>query len=200
MARISNTDNILCREIHFPPCDPVLSEEDLALVICIQTDPTKPYTRISTETGLSSRAVKRRLERMLQERALFTIPTIDPTAFTGGTLAELLVFFESPETMRKAKSEITARIGEYLIWAQLADRDHILFQLVITNISQVKTILSWVKRQPGVKYAFLDLVEERVELYEALTHQLRRKLIQVRGAGGGRIQPITELGIPAKGP
>src|SRR5713101_3357069 len=77
IARVSSADNILYREIHFPPCAISLSGDDLELVKSIQTDPNKPYDAIAKETGLSNRAVKRRLENMLLGKALFMLPSFD---------------------------------------------------------------------------------------------------------------------------
>ena len=180
IARLSNSDDVLYREVHFPPCAIALSEDDLELIKSIQTDPTKPYYMIARETGLSNKAVKRRLEKMLLGKALFKLPSLDPRSLRGTTLAELLVLYESSEAMRRAGGRIASRIDEYLMSALVGEPEHMFFLLALTNISQVKEILNWVKQQPGVKHAFLDLVEERVEQYEAFSHQLKRKLIQVR--------------------
>ena len=188
IARISSSENILHREIHFPQCAVTLSEDDLEVVGSILTDPTKSYNAISKETGLSNKTVKRRLERMLRGRALFMIPSLNPESLSGATLAELLVFYESPEAMKKEQGRIESHIDRHLMSAQLGDPEHMLFLLVITNISQVKEILNWVKQQPGVKSAFLDLVEGRIEQYDAFSQQLKRKLTQVRSAGRKMLQ------------
>jgi DNA-binding Lrp family transcriptional regulator len=158
----------------------------------ILTDPNKTYNAVANETGLSNKTVKRRLERMLQGHALFMMPSLDPRFLRGATLGELLVFYESPEAKKKENDRIRSHIDALLMSAQLGDPEHMLFQLAITNISQVKEILSWVKDQPAVKSAYLDLVEERVEQYEVFNQQLERKLKQVRSAGRKVLQP-TEL-------
>jgi DNA-binding Lrp family transcriptional regulator len=184
IARISNSENLVHREIHFPPCEVTLSEGDLEVVGSILTDPTKSYNAISKETGLSNKTVKKKLERMLRARALFMIPSFDPGSLSGATLGELFVLYESPEAMKKENGRIESHIGGRLMSAQLGDPEHRLFEMVITNISQVKETLNWVKQQPGVKTAFLDLVEDRLEQYEAFNQQLKRKLTQVRSAAG----------------
>jgi DNA-binding Lrp family transcriptional regulator len=194
IARVSNCDDLMHREIHFPPCALELSEDDLGLVKSIQTDPTKPYDGIAKETGLSNKAVRNRLERMLGGRALFIIPSLEPRALAGAFLAELLVVCESPEAMKRANGAIASHVDECLMSAQLGDTEHMLFLLLMTRTSQVREILGWVREQQGVKDAFLDVVEERIEQYEAFGQQLKRKLTQVRRAGGGRLQPASELG------
>ena len=92
------------------------------------------------------------------------------------------------EAMKKENGRIESHIDRHLMSAQLGDPEHMLFLLVITNISQVKEILNWVKQQPGVKSAFLDLVEGRIEQYDAFSQQLKRKLTQVRSAGRKMLQ------------
>jgi len=102
-------------------------------------------------------------------------------------LAELLVFYESPEAKSKENGKIASHIDEFGLQGRWGDPHHMLFLLALTNISQVKKILNWVKQQPGVKNAYLDLVEERVEQYEVFNQQLKRKLMEVRSAGLERL-------------
>jgi DNA-binding Lrp family transcriptional regulator len=189
IAAISNSDQTLWREIHFPSCAARLSNDDLAVVKSIQKDPTKSYALVSKETGLSSKTVKRRLERMLEGKALFVISGLNPASLRGAMLVELLVLCKSPGAMREAQVQIAAKMGEYLAWAQLADDDHMLFLLLLTSTSQIKMILNWVTHQPSVVRAFMDLVEERIEQYDAFNRELDRKIVQMRSASGERLQP-----------
>jgi DNA-binding Lrp family transcriptional regulator len=198
IARISSMENILTREIHFPPCAAKLAEGDLEVLRSLLSDPTKSYDAMSEETGMSNKTVKRRLERMLRGMALFKIPSLDPGSLRGAVLGELLVIYESPEAMRREKGEIESHLEGQLLSAQLGDPDHMLFLLAMPNVSQVKVILSWVKQQPGVKSAFLDLVEDRIEQYEAFSQQLKRKLVQVRVAGVGRLAPPPQRRKPPR--
>ena len=68
ITRMSNFDDLIHREIHFPLSALTLCEEDLELVASIQSDPTKPYDLIARETGMSNKTVKRKLEKMMAER------------------------------------------------------------------------------------------------------------------------------------
>jgi DNA-binding Lrp family transcriptional regulator len=172
IAEISNCDDLLYREIHFPRCTIGLTEHDLTLVTSIQTDPTKSYDGIAKETGMSNKTVKRRLERMIRGRALFVIPSFVPRALHGAILAELFVVYDSPENTARTNDGIASHLDQNLMSAQLGDPEHTFFLLVITNISQANEILDWVRQQPGVKSAFMDLVEERIEQYEVFGQQL----------------------------
>jgi uncharacterized delta-60 repeat protein len=199
IARISRSENTIYRETHFPNCDVRLTERDWEIVRSIQRSPMKSYDTISKETGLSNKTVKRRLQRMVRGRALFTIPSINPRGLSGAMLGELLVIYDSPEAKRNVNRRIGTHVDDYVLSAQLGDPEHTLFLILITNISQVNEILNWVKQQPGVKSAFLDLVEERVEQYEAFNHQLERKMIQVQSAGRERLQPANVWAMTFRG-
>ena len=65
---------------------------------------------------------------MLEGRALFMIPSLNPRSLSGAMLAELPVFYEDPEAMRKETSRISSYIDEHLLSAQLGDPEHMLFQ------------------------------------------------------------------------
>ena len=121
------------------------------------------------------------------------IPSLTPRSMSGAMLAELLVFYENPEAKTKANFAIASYVDPYLMSAQLYNPEHALFILVITNISQVKEILNWVKQQRGVKNAYLDLVEERVELYETFSQQLKRGLVQAKAEGTEGFTPVRGL-------
>ena len=60
--------------------------------------------------------------------------------------------------------------------------EHALFNLIFTNVSKARSVLNWVNGQPGVRYARMDLVEDRIELDTSFDEALERKISQVQQA------------------
>jgi DNA-binding Lrp family transcriptional regulator len=178
IARITNSETTLHREIHFPSCGIVPSKRDWKIVKSIQRDPTKPYDDILKGTNLSYITVKKRLSRMIEERALFTIPSIEPRALAGGMMADLLISFEKSESKQEAYEKILSYLNECFLSAELGDAEHMTFSILITGISQIREIVDWMERQGGIKSVHLDLIEERVELYDTFARQVEKKLEQ----------------------
>jgi hypothetical protein len=49
---------------------------------------------------------------------------------------------------------------------------------MIRNISEAREILDWTKAQPGVRRAFVELVHDRIEMYESLSELVDKKLTE----------------------
>ncbi len=103
---------------------------------------------------------------MIEARALFVIPSLDPPKLEGSILADLLISYESPDYKRTIDDKIGSHFDDFLIVPETAIEDHGSFHLCIPNISKAQEILNWVKEQSGVKSSRIDLVQDRVELYE----------------------------------
>ena len=180
ISRISNSENILPAEIHFPRCEIALSKADWSIIRSIHRDPMKSCNEVSNETGLSNKTVKRRLERMLGEKALVVLPSLELRSLRGAVLGELLIFYSNSESRKEVNEKLVPRLEECFMSTQLGDPEHSLFVLLIDNISRVREILDWVKQQKGVTAAYLDLVEERIELCSFIDERLDKKLLRLQ--------------------
>ncbi len=178
IQRISNTENMDHANIPFPECNINLSKTDWNIVRTLQKDLRKSYNAVSKELGLSSRTVRRRLATMIQERALFALGSLNPEVLQGAILVDLLVHYASPESRAEVDRKIISQLDDYLyyagLWVGLG-----LFNLIIPNISKAQEILNWVKEEPGVRSARIELQQERIELYEVLNEQLEKKFAQI---------------------
>jgi hypothetical protein len=115
---------------------------------------------------------------MIEERALFTIPSIEPKALAGGMMADLLISFEKSESKQEAYEKIVSYLNECFLSAELGGAEHMTFSILITGVSQIREIVDWMERQRGIKSVHLDLVEDRIELYDTFTRQVEKKLEQ----------------------
>ncbi len=178
IARISNAESMVRANIIFPGCTTELTHTDWRIIKAIQTDPRRSYPVISREVGISEKTAKRRLQRMIEGRALFVVPSINPKALDGAILADLVVFYANSEAKTDVDNRIVSQFDKLIIRAQLSDNEHGFFNLIIRNISKAKEILTWVKEQPGVGSAFIELVQDRIELYESFNEPVDKKLTE----------------------
>lgn len=183
IAKMSNSDSLICTNIPFPECEFQLKQTDWKIIKAIQESPRQSYPEVSRKVGVSSKTVRRRLQRMIDENVLFLIPSLNPRGLDGAILTDLVVFYSNIESKPKVDNGIVTKFDEFLIRAELYDTEHGFFNLIIRNVATAREILSWVRQQPGVKNAFLELVVDRIELYESLNELLDRKLARV-GANG----------------
>jgi len=149
-------------EIPFPRSEINLTSQDWRIVQSFQGNPKQSLVSLSREVGLSPRTVKRRLERMTGNRALFVIPRFDPRALDG-TLVDLTVFYEADARKADIDSRILNSLRNQLFHADLG-RTHSFFNLIVNNVAKAEETLRWVQSLPGVARARLDFVLERIEL------------------------------------
>ena len=179
VQRLSKTNNLVCTFPPFPECKAKLSKTDWALLGKLQKDAHQSYGSIGSGLGISSRTVKRRMQKLVQERALFVLPSFNPRAIEGLVQADLLVFFDGHKAKAKVDFEMFSTWSDYLVRAEVGSSDSSFFNLLVKNVSQAQVVLNWTKEQPGVKNARIDLVQDRFELYTSLDSALEAKLEQI---------------------
>lgn len=176
ITRICNSQDLVHVEAYYPPCSITLSHRDWEIVRSIQDDPRKSYDAISNATGISNKAVMRRLNKMVQGKALFITVSIDPRRLSGAMLGHLLVSYENLHYGKEVYQKVVSHLEECLLFTAKGNMEHSVFLVLLTNISEVRELLNWLKQQTGVRMAHLDIVEEYIEQYEVLGHQLEKQI------------------------
>jgi len=178
IAMMSNAQSLVHANIPFPGCAIELTHTDWRIIKALHTDPRQSYSVISRKVGISQKTIKRRLQRMIEERALFVIPSWNPKALEGAIIADLVVFYANPGSKTDLDKRIVSHFDNFLVSTRLSDIEHGFFNFIIGNLSTAKEILTWVNHQPGVGRAFLELVQDRIEVYESFNEPLDRKLTE----------------------
>ena len=115
---------------------------------------------------------------MIEEGALFVIPSWNPKALDGAILADLVVFYTNPGSKADLDRRIVSQFDDLLVSTRLSDIEHGFFNFIIRNVSKAKEILTWVNEQPGVGRAFIELVQDRIEVYESFNEPIDKKLTE----------------------
>jgi DNA-binding Lrp family transcriptional regulator len=178
IAKISNAESLVSVHIPFPECVIDLAPSDWRIIKAIQTNPRQSYSAISAQAGISMKTAKRRLHRMIQGRALFVVPSINPKALHGAIIADLVVQYADPKAKADVDRRIVSQLEKLLLRAELLGTEHSFFNFVISNIAEANETLSWAKQQPGVQSAFLELVQDRIEFYEAMNEHVEKRLAE----------------------
>lgn len=182
VQRMSKATNLVCTIPPIPECKSKLSKTDWAIITRLRKDAHVSYGSIASELGVSPRTVKRRVQRLIQERAFFMLTSFNPNALEGLIQADLLVLYDSPNAKAKIDADVFSLWNDYLARAEVGSKDSSFFNLLVKNVSQAQEVLNWVKEQPGVKSSRVDLVQDRLELYSSLDVALQGKLEQLATA------------------
>ena len=178
VSKITSAKDMVFRSTPIPECKVKLAVTDWRIIRSLHKNPRKSYGSVARELGVSSRTVKRRLQRMVDEKAVFVVPSMNPGALDGVIQADLLVSHENPRSKAETDGKFMALWDDHLARAEIGDKEHSFFNLFVKNVSQAHEVLDWTKRQPGVRSARIDLVQDRIEFYPLLSGELAEKLRQ----------------------
>lgn len=173
IARIANSERIAYGHIPFPPCSYGFTSADLAILEIIQENPGMTYSSISRKTGLSTKTVRRRLGRMMQERALFVAPRVDHRRLKGAIGADLFIVYTNEQAGRDTERGVL-KLVEKVHVASVRGREILWVGMILQTLGEADEILSAAKMLEGVREAYVDLVEEHVSQYEVFTDELKR--------------------------
>ena len=156
-------------QIRHPPLTAALTQPELSLVRRLSRGGFSKYSALALELGCSVRTLKRRISKLVEERAIFSFPKLDYRAITGGVPAELMVLPDG-----RAMAELDGRLLEVLddwtfyvgAWDELR-----VYFLILPRVSALTDLLEKVRRIEGVMNARGEIVEEYVDQIENLGKQ-----------------------------
>lgn len=124
---------------------------------------------IAKEVKLSTKSVNRRLNEMMNSRAIFIMPIVDLRK-AGGISYQLLV--EAKEGKRSEVEEAVVSKIPGLVFRASGMKNDFIFGFNGTNIAQGNEILKSLKKLPEIKSATLNIVENVVHVYDWLEKEV----------------------------
>ena len=182
VKEISGATETTFTEVLFPPCDLELKTADWEILAALRPDASQSYQELAKKTGLSARTVKRRLDRMVLGRAVFTMALHDTRAVSGGLEANVVVQYEPGADRSAADGAIVKALEDNLFYAGVWAR-YSVYAINVPNLVAAEEAERKLKRIRGVKDAKASIIEERLELYGSLDQVISSKL---GSSGSGR--------------
>ena len=167
--------------VPFPPCDLELSKTDWRLMAALRPDASLSYVELSKKLGLSKRTVKRRLERLESGGAVFTMALHQVRAVKGSLEANLVVFYDEKFSRSETDVRVMKEIEDTMIYAGVWGT-YSVYAVSIPNLASAEEVTERVKKIIGVRDARASVMEERLELYEAVDPLLAKKVSEPSAA------------------
>jgi DNA-binding Lrp family transcriptional regulator len=165
--------------IPFPKSTISLSKSDWMIISRLRRNVDLSFAEISEELGISTRTVRRRMDRMTRGGVIFTLASVDVTAIRECFLADLVIEYGSPGAKAKINKVLFELLEPYYFSAGLWD-DYSLFSLILPSVTSSREILEAVRKERGIKSAMMELVEDRYEFYDYVYEAVDRKLAALR--------------------
>ncbi len=163
ITRMANSEEVISLNKPFLPCDKLeLTPVDWRIISSLQHgDPwKKPFGIVAKETGLSTKTVKKRVQSLVEEGAIYLLAMMNLGSFEGFVPADLNVFYKSPEAREKVVDGLKEYLGEMLVFADIEDRLHSYFALAVPSISRIREIESYARNYDGVSGARLEVLHD----------------------------------------
>jgi DNA-binding Lrp family transcriptional regulator len=148
-----------------------MTPTDWQIVRLMLRDAERAVMEVAALVKTSSRTAKRRLDRMMDATAIFIMPIVDQARFSG--ISYQVVVESNPGKKSEVDRLVTSRI-ENLVFRATDSSDTLIFGFPGKNIAEGKGLLGWLRRQPGVKSARINIVEELVYAFEWLERETAR--------------------------
>src|SRR2546427_1314905 len=162
---------------------------DWAIVNLLLRDAEMKLDDIAKQLKVSTRTVKRRLNMMMKETAIFTMPMVDLRK-TERISYQLRVQSEQGKKSEVEKS-IVAKIGNVIFRASDSQNGSV-FGFTGANVAEGNDILEWAKQQPGVKSASMTIAERVVQVFDWIEDEVKRRVRATRIHGLGSERKMEE--------
>jgi len=146
---------------------------DWEIVSLLLRDAERKLDEIAKQLKVSTRTVKRRLNMMMKENAIFTMPMVDLRK-TEGISYQLRVVSEQGKKSEVEKS-VVAKIGDVVFRASDSQNGSV-FGFTGANVAQGNDILEWVKQQPGVRFVTITIAERVVQVFDWIESEVKRQV------------------------
>ena len=159
---------------------------DWEIVSLLLRDAERKLDEIAKEVRVSTRTVKRRLNMMMKEAAIFTMPMVD-LGKTEGISYQLRVQSEQGKKSETEKS-VVAKIG-HVVFRASDSQNGSVFGFTGANVAEGNDILEWVRQQPGVRSATMTIVERVVQVFDWIEGEVQRRVVldEIQAPSSGRI-------------
>ncbi len=168
-GKISRVPGLVLRTTSFR-----MTRLDWEIVYLLLRDAERKLDEIAKQLKVSTRTIKRRLNMMMRETGIFTMPIVDLRK-TEGISYQLRVHSETGSRSEVEKS-VLAKIAD-LIFRASDSKNWSIFGFTGANVAEGNEILEWVSEQPGVKSAEMTITENVVQVFDWLESEIQKQLM-----------------------
>src|SRR5207302_7313989 len=150
-----------------------MAKLDWEVVSFLLRDAERKLDEVAKQLKVSTRTVKRRLNSMMKEAAIFTMPMVDLRK-TEGISYQLRVQIEQGKKLEVEKS-VVAKIGNVVVSASDSENGSGV-GFTGSNVAEGSDVLEWVKQQPGVISASMTIAEMVGQVFAWIESEVERRM------------------------
>jgi DNA-binding Lrp family transcriptional regulator len=179
ISRITNAESIAISRMALPRSETIrLSETDVTIIRALFGDARKSSASLAKELGLSSRTVRNRVKRLRRENTVFALPNLNLEGIAGSIPVYLSYTYANEGTKGSADRAVLSHFDANYLWGGFSDRNHAFVVLSFSTMSEMKNALDWVREQPGIAAAEVDLMTDLTYVPQTFRELLGSKRLQ----------------------
>ena len=157
----------------FPPCELTPTRTDWRIMQVLRRDGRARLSDVARRLRLSTRTVKRRLTLLVDGNAFSLDPILD-VGKVGGVRCR---FWVTSEASRKRAVDKAILSGiPRIISTHTAPQEYSLFFAHLSNASEVREFLNWMKKVEGVREVRVTFGVEIIHVQEWLEGEIEKRL------------------------
>lgn len=179
ISRITNAENITQFRMPMPQSlTKNLTETDVAIIRALSKDARKSSLLVAKELGLSSKTVRKRVERLRNENTILPLPILNIASIPGIIPVYLSYVYTKNEAKTTVDREIISYFDAGYIMTSFSDPHAGNVVIGAPTMADVPKILEWAKSQPGIASSRVDIAIETFMFPEKLIEllELRREI------------------------
>ena len=165
---------------------------DWEIISLLLRDAETKLDEVTKQLKVSTRTVKRRLNTMMQETAIFVMPMVDLRK-TEGISYQLRVQSE-PGKKSEAEKSVAAKIGN-LVFRASDSQNGSVFGFTGANVAEGNEILEWARNQPGVMSADIIITEKVVQVFDWLESFVKRQLATGQAVSQSKAEKVEAMAV-----
>ena len=173
ISRITNAEKITQLRMPMPQSlTRNLTEIDMAIIRALSKDARKSTLLVSKELRLSTKTVRKRVDRLRKENIILPLPILNIASIPGIIPIYLSYVYTKNEVKTSMDREIISHFDASYIMGNFADLEVGNVVIGALTMADVPKILEWAKSQPGIASARIDIATETFMFPEKLIELL----------------------------
>ena len=185
ISRITNAEKITQSRMPMPPSlTNNLTAIDVAIIRSLSKDARKSTLLVAKELGLSTKTVRKRVDRLRRENTILPLPVVNIASIPGLIPIYLSYAYSDGEVKTSVDREILSHFDASYIMGSFADPDIGNVAIGASTMADVAKILEWAKLQPGIASARVDIATE--------TFMFPEKLVELLGLRSEKVPSLEK--------
>lgn len=173
ISRITNTEKITLSRMPMPQSlTKDLTTSDVAIIRTLSKDARKSTNLVAKELGLSTKTVRKHVDRLRKENTIMPLPILNMASIPGIIPSYLSYVYSNNEGKTSADREALSHFDSCYLMGNFADPEKGNIVLAAYTMSEVPKYLEWAKSLRGIASARVDIATETFMFPEKLLELL----------------------------